>query len=282
MMKTDIKYLFILIGLVFSACTDVVDVDLKDADPRLTIEASLNWEKGTSGSNQKIKLSTSTPYFKPNIPNMVTGALVKVINNDSAEEFIFEDQGNGEYTTSSFVPVLNNSYTLEVNYLNEKYIATEKMISVTSITDLSQSKEDGASDEDLEVNVSFKDPKDEKNFYLFKFKKVGDLLPELIDLDDKFINGNEIKITYEKEEDEETDKKEAFVPEDIVDIEFIGISNSYYNYIRTLIEQSSGVDVFNSIPVALKGNCVNTTNAKNYAFGYFRVAEVVKTSYTFK
>ncbi len=42
-----------------------------------------------------------------------------------------------------------------------------------------------------------------------------------------------------------------------------------------------GVDFFDTTPVAVKGNCLNETNSDNYAFGYFRLTEVVKASYTF-
>lgn len=281
-MKIDIKYLLILSGLFFSACTDVVDVDVQNADPRLTVEASLNWEKGTSGANQKIRLSTSTPYFASSQNKPVTEASVKVVNTNTNEEFIFTHNSNGEYTTSNFVPILNNSYTLEIDYLGEKYTGTEKMISVPDITELSQSTENGFDDESLELNITFNDPKDEANFYLFKLKRVGDALPELIDIDDEFVDGNEVEISYEKDEDDKTDKREAFASGDVVDIEFIGISNSYYNYIRILIEQSLGLDIFSPTPVALKGNCINTTNPENYAFGYFRVTQVITTSYTFE
>lgn len=279
-MKLHIKYLLILSGLFFSACTDVIDVDLQNADPRLTVEASLNWEKGTSGANQKIRLSTSTPYFASSQNKPVTEASVKVVNTNTNEEFIFTHNGKGEYITSSFVPILNNTYILEIEYLWEKYTGTEKMISVPDITKLSQSKENGSNDENLEINITFNDPKGEENFYLLKLHRAGEVLPELIVIEDEFVDGNEVEIVYEKEEYDITDKKEIFVTGYVVDIEFFGVSNSYYNYMRILIKQSLGLDIFSPTPVALKGNCINTTNSENYAFGYFRLTQVEKTSYT--
>ena len=281
-MKTYITLAIISILITFSACTDVIDVDVQSAPARLTIEASLDWEKGTSGNEQTIKLSTSTPYFGSNGNSSVTGASVTVTNKANGETYVFEDQNNGEYTTTSFVPVLNGTYTLEVIYNNETYTATERLVPVVDITDLTQSRNKGFNDEDLEVNVIFTDPEEEENFYLFKFKERGDLLPYLEDADDEFVNGNEISWYFEKEEDESTDKKEAFVPGDIIDIEFYGISEQYYNFIRILIEQSGGTGLFSSTPVPLKGNCINESNPDNYAYGYFRLTEMVKKSYTFQ
>ncbi len=43
---------------------------------------------------------------------------------------------NGNYTTDEFVAIMNRSYTLEVVYENEVYLATETMTPVTNITDV--------------------------------------------------------------------------------------------------------------------------------------------------
>ena len=281
-MKTYFKLAILLLTIAFTSCEDVIDVDVQTAPSRLVIEASIDWEKGTIGNNQSIKLSKSTPYFDTTTNTDVTNATVRVVNDDDNSEFIFTHEGNGVYSNASFVPVINDSYTLEVVYEGEAYTANETLTSVTDITRITQSVEDGFDDEVLEVNVFFNDPEDEENYYLFKFHKRGDLLPFLEDGNDEFVNGNEITWWHEKDEDEDTDKIEAFQPGDIVDISFFGISEGYHNYMRILIEQSEGGGPFSTTPVPLRGNCTNTTNADNYAFGYFRLTQVVKESYTFQ
>lgn len=280
-MKKNILFILSIITISLTSCTDVIDVEVQNAPPRLTIEASLDWEKGTAGNEQTIKLSTSTPYFDKNINTAVTGASVKVTNNGSGQEFVFVDQNNGDYTTSSFVPILNQTYTLEVLYDGETYTATETLIPVVDITSISQSTEKGFSDTDLEVNVMFTDPAEETNYYLFRFHPEGDILPFLETAKDEFVNGNDINWWFEKEDDEDNNVK-AFVPGDVVDIAFYGISERYYNYMRLLIEQSVGTGLFSPIPVALKGNCINLDNPANYAYGYFRLTQVVRESYTFE
>ncbi len=281
-MKTYFKLTLLFFIVAFTSCEDVIDVDVQTAPTRLVIEASLDWEKGTIGNNQTITLSKSAPYFDTTTITGVTNASVKVTNDNDNTEFIFAHQGNGVYTTTNFVPVINDSYTLEVVYDGETYMASETLNAVTDITDLTQSVEDGFDDEELEVNVIFTDPEDEENYYLLKFEKEGDLFPALESGDDEFVNGNEITWWFEKEEDEDTDKIEAFRPGDTVDISFFGISEAYSNYIGILIEQLEPDGPFGTTPVPLKGNCVNTTSPDNYAFGYFRVTQVVKTSYTFE
>ncbi len=279
-MKLYIKITVLLIIASFISCEDVIDVDLQTEEPRLTVEASIDWEKGTTGNNQTIKLSTSSEYFDKDRNNAVTNATVIVTNTDTNEEFIFSNQNDGNYTINNFVPIINNTYSLEIIYNGETYEATEKLIPVVDVKDVRQSTEKGFDDEALEVNVVFDDPEDEDNFYLFKYKEEGDLLYELEDVDDEFVNGNEVSWWYEK--DDEDEDEENFIAGDRVFIEMYGISEGYFNYIRTLIEQSEGVGLFGSIPVALKGNCINVTNKDNYAHGFFRLTQVVKTNYIFE
>ncbi|WP_400073223.1 DUF4249 domain-containing protein [Zobellia russellii] len=270
-----------LMGLLAS-CTDVVDVEVQQGPTRLVIQASLDWEKGTTGNEQLVKLSTSTEFFDTTNNTAVTGASVSVTNDTSGAEFIFTDQNNGEYTTTEFVPVLNQSYTLNVVHDGETYTAQETLIPVTDITDLYQDREDGFDDEELELHVEFTDPANEENYYFFKFQREGDLLPEFEVGDDEFVNGNEIDWWYELEEDEDTDKIDVLKPGDVVAIEMYGISEAYYDYMDILIDQIGGVDIFSATPVAVKGNCINLTNPDNYAHGYFRLTEVNRTSYTFE
>jgi len=278
-MKTIIKYISLVIFLVLTACEDVVDIDVQEGPTRLVIEASLDWEKGTEGNYQTIKLSTSTPYFDTSFQPAI-GATVTVLNVNSGTEVLFVDQNDGNYTTTDFEPVIGDTYALTVNYKNEVFTATEKMTPVPEIKEVFQSRDDGFNDEDLEVHLVFTDPEAEENYYLFKFLKEGELFPAFEDAKDEFINGNEIDWWYEIEEDE-MDGLTPFEPGDTVYISMHGISKSYYEYIKILIEQMGGAGLFSSTPVALKGNCVNQTKPENQPLGYFRLTEVNKVTYTF-
>ena len=271
------KYLYILIlTITFNSCEDVIDVEVPIAPPRLVVEASLDWEKETSGNNQNIKLSLSSPYFS-NTPNSaVSGAKVKVTNNNDKTEVIFLDQGDGNYITTAFKPFLNQSYTLEIEYKNEIYLATETLTPVTNITNIYQSTENGFDDEAIEINISFSDPKDEENYYLTKFHDRKDLLAEFFPDSDEFTNGNEMTFFYEKIED---DKDKELRPGDIVDIHLYGISEQYYNFISLLIAQSNDHGLFSTTPANVKGNCINITTKNNYAYGYFRLTQVDKHVY---
>ncbi|RDY61176.1 DUF4249 domain-containing protein [Flagellimonas nanhaiensis] len=281
-MKT--KYIFALFTLlaITVSCTDVVDVEVPEGPTRLTIEASLDWERGTSGNTQTILLSTSTPFFNDEKFVPATGAIVRVTNTDNGTEFVFDDQNNGRYTTSDFIPIIGNTYSLEIQYEGERYTATETLYPVSEITEITQSTEDGEDDEALEVNVSFLDPADIENYYFLRMQRREDLFPELFYIKDEFIDGNEFTIYYEKIDDEE-DNSEEFKPGDIVDISFMGISKQYHDYLRLLIEQyESAGEPFSPPPVPLIGNCINEDNPDNTPYGYFRVTEKITDTYTFQ
>tara|TARA_R110002073_G_scaffold216229_2_gene376446 strand:+ start:9465 stop:10313 length:849 start_codon:yes stop_codon:yes gene_type:complete len=282
-MKTFLRTIFVTIITIITlfSCTDVIDVEVPEADPRLVVEASLDWEKGTQGNSQTIKLSTSTPYFDQETNASVVGASVIITNDNDGTTVVFIDENNGNYTTNSFVPELNQSYTLEIIYNGDIYVAHETLMPVVDIADVYQTIDKGLS-EVLEFNVDFSDLANEENFYLFKIQEEADLLPTLFDIKDEFVNGNLINVFHERIEDEDINQVE-YQAGDKVAIELYGISEEYYEYISLLIQQYESADnPFGTIPVPLKGNCINTSDASNYAFGYFRLTQVVKTNYTFE
>jgi hypothetical protein len=278
-MKTFLKYTFLI--CLLTSCTDVIDVDVPNGTPKLVIEASINWEKETLGNEQVIKLSMSRGYFDSESNEGVTGAIVKITNDDDLTEFVFTDQNDGTYSTTNFIPVMDNSYTLKIEYGGETYIAHETMTSVVNATSVYQSIDKGMDTEALEVNIDFEDPEDKENYYLFKIKEQSELIPRLFHISDEFANGNLLTATYEQDEIEDINQ-ENFKVGDVVDVEFYGISKQYYNYIGLMIQQVETGGPFSTTPVSLRGNCMNITNPNTYAYGYFRMTEVVKFSYLFE
>ena len=279
-MNRFINFLALLLLVFFTACTDVIDVEVPSEEPRLVIEASINWEKGTSGSNQTIYLSKSTPFFETNGNVPVSGASVVITNTSDGSFFEFNDQNDGSYTTSNFIPVLNDSYTLEVMSEGETYSAQETFMPVVPILEVYQSTEKFLP-EVLEVNFDFLDPVEEENYYYIKFKEQADTFPRLLDFKDEFVNGNLISVFNERQENEDINQVE-YAPGDTVNMELIGISKRYYEYIQLLINQSESGGPFDTTPVALRGNCTNQNDPNNFAHGYFRLTEVAKASYTFE
>lgn len=270
----------LIITTVLFSCTDVIDVDVPTGDPKLVVEASIDWEKGTSGNQQRITLSTLTPYYSTQEQNEVIGANVVVENLNTGDQFVFTDQNDGDYTTETFIPVLNDEYSLTITYNDVVYMAQEKMTPVTDIVLIDQSIDGGFNSEEIEVNIHFHDPANVDNYYFFKFNRIGDMLPTIEPMSDEFTDGNLMEESFEKEDDEDTDKKEELKPGDLVQYEMYGISERYYNYMQILVNQLGSGGLFNGVPVELKGNCMNASNDKDFTLGYFRLTETIKGVYT--
>lgn len=275
--------MFLVVFTGIYSCVDVIDVDVPTAEPKLVIEASLDWEKGTTGETQTIKLSMLTPYFDANDEAPVKGGSVKVTNSNSGEIFDFIDQNNGEYICQVFKPILEDEYIMEVKANGKTYKATEVLKSVEKIHKVEQSVEKGNSKDDIEVVIHYYDPANIENFQLIKFLKVGELLPQFIPIRDEYVDGNELDVYFEPLDDDDTDIEEQLKAGDMVEYKLLGISKRYYHYMQILQNQLGNEGgIFGSTPVPLKGNCVNIEDSKDLALGYFRLSESHSGTYLVK
>ena len=121
-MQNPIKFITLLFLCAMVSCTDVIDVDVQTDTIRLVVEASLDWEKGTTGNEQTITLRTSTPFFDTQSTDVV-GAQVSVTNDVNGEVYLFTDQADGTYTTDTLMMKPLN-YILFLMILKRKGIIT--------------------------------------------------------------------------------------------------------------------------------------------------------------
>ena len=272
-MKNKINIILVILAATFfNSCTDVVDIPLNTDNPRLVIDASINWQKGTTGNNQSIKLSTTTDYYTNVIP-AVSGATVFIKNSSNVVFNFVETPNTGVYLCGNFVPVVNETYTLTIVSKGQTYTSTETLKSVAAITSVSQEIQTGLGADFLKIKTTFDDPANAENYYLYKYKFTKNLKPEYSVDDDLFFQGNTF-FSLVLEEDTK--------PGETVEIIHYGISKSYYNYMTILLSVagSSGGGPFQSPPATVKGNIKNQTNFDNYPLGYFRVSESDVKNYT--
>lgn len=270
----NIKYiLLILTVFFFSACEEVVDVDLNTAPPRLVVDASINWVKGTDGSQQTIKLTMTGSYYENTVPT-VSGATVFVTNSANTVFDFIETPGTGEYVCTNFVPVIGETYNLTVQHDGQTYTATETLYAAPEISNVIQDNEGGFLNEDIEVRFFFMDNGLENNFYLVRFDTDVLPYPDYDALKDEFFQGNEMFDFIDHED---------FKTGDVVGLRLYGVSERYYNYMMILIsmvEGGAGSGPFQTPPVNARGNILNPTNEDNFALGYFRLGEVSSVDYT--
>ncbi|MBC2845509.1 DUF4249 domain-containing protein [Winogradskyella flava] len=262
--------IFVLV-LLFS-CEDVIDVDLNSTEPRLVIEASINWLKNTTGNEQEIKLSLSAPFFDEEIPP-ANNAIVQITDSNNNIFNFLEDGQSGIYRTNSFIPAIDETYTLSIAYQGQTYSGTETLKSVVPIDFVEQNNEGGFTGEDIELKAFYTDPANIENYYFFEFISDIPVVPTLEVYEDRFTDGNQIFGFYSEEDLESGD---------VVTIRNYGISKRFYEFMFILLQQGSENDggPFETQPATVRGNCVNTTNPNNFPFGYFRLSEVDELIYT--
>jgi len=271
-MRTIHTILMLLLLLGFSGCEQVVDVDLSTAEPRLVVEASINWQKGTAGNVQTIKLSTTTGYFATEIPK-VSGAIIFITNSSNTVFNFVEEDEPGSYVCNDFIPQINETYTLTITYDGQTYTSTEKLLASPTVTRVEQNNEGGISGEDTEVKFFFNDLVDESNFYFLEIRDPYKVIPEYGVLEDRFFQNNEMFGLYISDELQPTDQ---------LVFRIYGVSQDYFNYMDILLEQSGTTSIgpFATPTSTVRGNVVNQTDFDNYALGFFRLSESDLIEYT--
>jgi hypothetical protein len=96
--------------------------------------------------------------------------------------------------------------------------------------------------------------------------------PDYTSRSDEFVNGNQVNEKFA-----DPDLK----PGKTIAITHRGISKNFYNYMNLILEAASS-NPFGSVPGNIRGNSINTTDADNFALGYFRLCEPNKVSYLVK
>ncbi|MCD0471722.1 DUF4249 domain-containing protein [Flavobacterium sp. JAS] len=273
-MKKATLLIVFFMSLFFTSCEEVVDVDLDTAPPKLVIEAAINWEKGTTGNEQTIKLTTTTGYFENVIPT-VSSAIVYIENSHNEKFNFIEVKKTGRYVCINFTPVIDEQYKLTVISRGNRYNATETLKSVAPITRIEQNNEGGITGTDIELRAFYNDPGDADNYYLYKYLYSNKVTSTFYVDEDKFYQGNEF---FSKSDDDDLEIGNT------IEITHFGISKQYYNYM-TILVSIAGSNVggpFQSPPATVKGNIINVTNKENYPLGYFSLCETDTKKYIIK
>jgi hypothetical protein len=207
---------------------------------------------------------------------VATGAIVSITNlnlgSPIAYQFI-ENGQTGEYICNNFIPIINSTYALTIVYKGQTYTATSQFMPTPEIVKTEQNLKPGFGGKDfIEFKFYFEDNGTEDNYYLVSAKNSNFVFPEYGVLDDKFTQGNLMFAVYQDE----------LKKGDIVEYTIQGITEKYNNYMSKLINLagSTGGAPFATAPATLLGNIVNTTDPKNFPFGFFHLSEIDSGSHT--
>ena len=261
------KITYFIALILCISCEDVIDVEVPEGEPKLVIDASLEFFKTEIPLTVEggVRLSLSSPFFENDV-NPVNNATVFITNlsNGTVINF-FESQDSGFYFPIRIdqISEFDTDYELTVIYNEETYKATTRVIPTVPIDSIRQGDRVLFGDDEKEVIVSFTDDGNRDDFYLFDFD-FNLFLPS----EDRFYQGENFTFSYFYEDLDLILGKE-------VTIKILGIDQRYFNYFNIILEQAeqNGGNPFQTPPAQIRGNFVNITNPENNALGYFNLSE---------
>ncbi len=256
----------IILIIIFHSCEKVIDIDTEFDDKRLVIDANISKHRDSIDGIASVKLSETIPYFSDQ-ESIVKNASVKIETNQIVYNLVYN---NDKKEYSSIIENINKEeFVLSIIRNENTYTSSEKLITTPKIKSVIFGDRKSLNKDEVELRVTFIDPPEKGNYYLWKFgpKKSGkyDYLPAL----DKYINGNEFTFSFF------IDKTEYLQNSDFINIEINGISENYYNYLNILTSQAGAQNgrPFSTSSSIIRGNISNLVSEEKFPLGYFRVYE---------
>ena len=173
--------------MLLSSCEKVLDIDLKNAEPRVIIEANVSDQT----EPYTVLITKSVGFNEPNTFPAVNNAEVILSDNAGNTETLTETE-SGVYKTSSFQGVLGRNYFLKINANGQEYEAVSSMPQPIAIKELKVQKSIFGGDRLMTI-IKFQDPPEMGNYYRAYYIVNGKASNRLLYIDDDNHNGNIIE-----------------------------------------------------------------------------------------
>lgn len=283
-----------------SSCEDVINVDLKQGEPQLAVDAFLNNMDG----GQKIRLTITAPYLDNSPAKPATGAVVRVINQAGTIYNFVDANNSGNYTWTPTgnekIGIVGDIFTLNISYQNESYNAISEMKRVPLI-------------DSLQIEFRDRDISGIKGYFAelyardlvgtgdcywikgFKNGKLNDRPTAITTAYDATFdpNGGIDGFTFIRPirrnafdfvDNTNRTGDERLPPlnkGDVISAEIHSINKNTYDFLRAVDEQLQNGGLFARPPVNVPTNILNTnSNSKTKAVGFFNVSAVSKVTKT--
>lgn len=245
--------------LVFTSCEKVIDLNIKNTEPKVVIEAMITNEL----KNHEIYLSRTLNFDENTEKEGIVGAQV-FVKDDLGNSFNFADHGGGVYISPRFRGFSGRTYTLTVTHQGKTYTAQSKMPLQVSINFLIQTQSTFFNETRNAIEVNYNDPIDQENYYYFRTMVNGISRNKLYVESDRFTNGKEVKNVLYFDDPE-------LLAGDQVNVRMYTIDPKVFRYLYTIaaIEGSSGPPTAPANP---------DSNISSGALGYFSASTVSQVS----
>lgn len=169
------------------SCTEVIELDLEDTQPRLVIEGAID----DQGGSYAVKISETLNFDAPNSWPMVSGAQV-IMSEEGGLSDTLQESSAGMYTGHRLRGVPGRAYRLQVWVDGVLHSARSVMPLPVALdtTYVQLSAVQGG--QELTPVVVFDDPAGQPNFYFFSVNRNGAQLPGFFTLNDELRDGGRV------------------------------------------------------------------------------------------
>lgn len=247
-------YLFSFI----SSCTKVINIDLKDSEPKYVVEGEVN--KGEL--NHIITITQTIKFSETNSFPKVSGAIVTLSDNVGNSEILTEISA-GKYMSSTILGVEGNTYTLSIKINEKEFISISTMPYQVNLDQMTFIEASFGSDGGKVAIPIRQDPAGIKNYYRF------DIAVSRFSKNEGWIRDSSIIIQDDEFSDGVITQQPifgtigAFMPNDTCRVSMMCIDENVYKYFYSLSLNSEGGAATPANPISnFSGGCLGYFTAQ--------------------
>lgn len=251
--------MFFALALLTSGCTEVIQLDLNDANPRVVIEGCVNDDAGP----YYVQISRSQGINGTGEAEAIGGAQVIISSSDGQRDTLREMAG-GLYATQQLVGRTGVTYYLAVVSEGNEYTSVSSMPAKVPLDTAFTQMQAVQGGESIVPVLEFQDPATDANYYNFVTRKDGFALPGFYAMDDGLRNGTYISRPLRNSDF-------GLQSGDWIEVELQCVEKSVYEYFYVL-GQAAGTGMSQSAtPANPQGNITGDA-----VLGYFSAHTVSK------
>jgi len=276
--------LYFIVFMLFVGCEDVVEIETPSEAPRLVVDALIRVDESQPTLNLVVKVGLTSSFFEPAPVTGLTQITITSVDGnttmgDNIKRLIERAPGSGVYqatVNTSFV--MEGELLLQIEHEGQRYLASTFYVPSVPIDSLEQKDGTLFGGDETEIEITFTDPVDRNDYYLFDFD-----FDEFLVTEDEFYQGQSFVFSYFYDSDIRIGQE--------VTISILGVDEQFFSYMNQLIEQSGdSMGPFGTPVATVRGNLINVTDIdnddvfdnvddpNNFALGYFAVVQEFKSS----
>ena len=252
--------------LLFSACEEVIELDLNTADQKFVIEATIT----DQAKGARVAISKTKSYASENEFTGFSGATVEIIDELGKVTRITESTTKGIYSNATLRGTPTQTYQLRVAAEGQTFTASCTMPAQVRLDEVYQYELNLFDGPRIYTHVKFKDPASVKNFYRFIEYKNNVYTKSIMVANDEFTDGKQVnRAIFPFDFSDEAKLKKG----DKIRLSFLTIDEPIYKYWFSVKDGAQRTS-----DSAAPANPV--TNLSGGAIGYFSAHTIQTANYT--